>query len=841
MIFVQESIYQDHIFGKHVVRLVVSDVYDDLFKSDAQIVSDLGISLENFRTNIFQLSKVKESIKKEEGSFSMSELPFKISTSTIKTITDKRAFSFCLHANNFQKYRYCASFLYPFGQGFSEADRTFTGKLSTTISGADSDWVGAMPFDFEINPEMEVDFKALQFDLSSMSQCYLDKPILLPDGTETDSIYDRLTEIDNGNGDIERNFKHKPCYIYSKKTGHPGYIIYTTPLGTIYDSMMMLLEKTSEVLNEIVGTNFTFSIAETDLGFSVASAYYELLDQEKGYEVSKVKIDGALQKTFIAPVGSPNYKYNPYISSFLLKPVFGTGTNIHTSKENMPELYRYHESNSFLSAGNITSVLAEIARSLGCVVVTRFNSGTEIEIEFISKNTLSESANVYIVGVNSSSFDSSSIATENQIRYYAEANRLILEGGPDSEVAGDEKNTYKFQTFDKNASDHAENLRPTPALTDFRDNIKTDSLVEYKRLLLSTSWPILQRRYNGYLVNSMPINVGVLFTTPYESTPYSEYYSPSEFLHRDFMGMLNSGIFVKTTPQDGIQKLLLGSSTEVWAPATNIVINKNGENVRFKTLSDYITSLNASDKLYYENTRKITIPTWNGFSESADGSNPSWKNLKVGKKIKLKLKTLEYDSDLDEWNEVWSPVQTWSIVALERSLDKPETALELVDESIHSIFGDYESGKGSNAIQGVVNDSPLRNGVAVNDTSTNWVFECNETIITDYAVALRDDGKIEKFQPLRSKHFNRFIGIAKEGGINGEKIKVQVEGVVVLEENTIDPNKSIFIRYATGTNPNVVQSVLQTKNVNEDMIFRISRKPINERTFVLEPEYMIYV
>lgn len=840
MIFVQESIYQDHTFGKHVIRFVVADLYDNLFKTDAQIVSDLGLSIEEFRTNIFNLGSVKETLKKEEGSFSMSELGFKVTTSAIQTITDKRAFYFCLHANSLKKYRYCATFLYPLGATFDESDRTFTGKISTTISGNEHDWINAMPFDHEIYPHSEVDFKALQFDLSVMSQCFLDEKILLPDGTETDSIYDRLTEIDSGIGDIESNFKHKPSYIYAKKTPHPGYVIYTTPLGTIYDSLMMLLNRTSEVLEEVIGTAFTFNIVETDLGFSATTAYYELLDQEKGYEVKSLKTDGQLQKVFIAPPESLNYQYNPYISSFLLKPVFGTGSDIHTTKENMPEPYRFQEANSFLSAGNITSVLAEIARSLGCVVVTRFNSGTGIEIEFVSRNTLAESSDVYIVGVNASSFDSSSIALENKVIYYAEANRLILEGGPDSEVPGDEKNTYKFQIFDKNAPDHYEHFRPTPALVEFRNKIKADSLVEYKRLLLSTSYPIFQQRYDGGMVNSVPMNSGVLFLTPHESIPYSEYYSPSEFKSRSFLGYLNSGIFLKSTPQDAQQKTLLGSETPVWLPASNIIINVNGKNKRYKSLSDYITSLTASDKLFYENTRKITVPTWNGFSNSSDGSAPSWKNLKIGKKIPLKIKNLEYDSALEVWTEVWSPVTTWSIVSLERSQSKPETTIELVDESIHSIYGDFQPEKGTSQIQGIVNESPLRNGSAETEVSDTWLFECNESIKVDYAIALRDDGKIEKFQPLKSRHYNKFIGIAKQGGAIGDLIRVQTGGTVVLEELSIDVNKSLFVRYATGSTANLQQTILQSKTVDEDMIFRLCRKPLNDRAFRLEAEYMIY-
>ncbi len=835
MIFVQEAIYQDHIFGKQVVRFVVADQYDNLFKTDAQIVSDLGISSENFRTSIFNLGNTKESLKKEEGSFSMSELGFKVTTSAIQTTTDKRAFYFCLHANNFRKHRYCATFLYTLGSTFDESDRTFTGKITSTISGSEHDWIGALPWDSEIDADMEVDFKALQFDLSVMSQCFLDKPILLPDGTETDSIYDRLTEIDGGDGDIESNFKHKPCYIH--QIGDDDFIMYTTPMGTIYDTLMMLLDKTSEVLTEMIGTTFSFSIAETDLGFSVGTAYYEL---ESKFYVKNVKTDGTLRKVFIAPPESLNYKYNAYINSSLLKPVFGTGTDIHTDHATMPEAYRFQEPNSFLATGNITSLLAEIARSLGCVVITRFNSGTEIEIEFVSKNSLSISSNVYMVGVNSSSFDSSSIALENSTKYYAEANRLILEGGPDSEVAGDERNTYKYQLFDKSSPDYYENFTPTPALYDFKNNIKTDSLVEYKRLLLSTSWSILQQRAVGKSVTSIPINIGVLSFTPYHNIPYSEYYSPSEFSNRGHRNYLHSGIYVKTTPQDILQSTLLGGSTEVWAPATNIVINRSGDNLRYETLSDYITSLTASDKLYYENTRKVTTPSWNGFSANSDGSSPIWENLKIGKKIPLKIKTLEYDSVEDEWNEVWSPVSTWSIVSIERSMNKPETVIELVDESISSIYGNYDSGKGTSQVQGTVNESPLRNGTVGGEISDTWIFECNETIKADYAIALRDDGKIEKFQPLKSEHYNKFIGIAKEDGINGNVIRVQTGGIVVLENSTIDVNKSVFVRYATGTNANISQTILESKTVDEDMIFRLCRKPLNDKAFRLEPEYMIY-
>jgi hypothetical protein len=840
MIFVQESIYQDYIFGKQIIRFVVSDNYDDLFKTDAQIVSDLSIQTADFRTNIFNLGKSKETLKKDKGSFSMSELGFTVTTSAVKNITDKRAMFFCLHANNFRKHRYCATFLYPLGSSFDESDRTFTGKLSSTITGDEFDWKNASPWDFEIEADMEINFKAFQFDLSIMNECLLDEDILLPDGTETGSIYSRLTDKDGGNGDLETAFKHKPSYIYGKTGGSDGFIIYTSPQGTIYDSLMMLLDKTSEVLDEMLGTTFSFDIVETDLGISVRTAYYELKDQANGHEISELKTDGDIIDLHIAPTGSPNYDKNPYISSTLLKPVFGTATDIHTTKENMPEIYRYHESNSFLGAKNITTVLAEVARALGCVVVTRFVSGTGIEIEFVSKNTLAGSSNVYIIGANNSSFDSSSIALEDQIVYYAEANRLILEGGPDREIAGDEENTYKYQQFDPGAKDYFGNFKPTPALEEFRDKIRTDSLIEYKRLILSTSYPVTQIRFDGGVVRSTPLNHGVLFTTPYESTPYSEFYDPSKYTTRSLDTLLNSGIMVKTTPQSNEQVTLLGASTPVWQPASDVVVNINGENVTYKTLSEYVTSLNDSDKLYYENTRKITVPTWNGFSASTDGSNPSWKNIKIGQKLPLKVKTLEYDEVADEWNEVWSPVTNWSIVSLERSMDKPETTIELVDESVHSIYGNYDSGKGSSQVQGTVNQSPLRNGTVGGEISETWVFKCNEVIKADYAVALRDDGRIEKFQPLKSTHYNKFIGIAKQDGITNDVIRVQTSGIVVLENLTIDENKSLFVRYATGNNANLQQTILESKTADEDMIFRLCRKPLNNRAFHLKPEYMIY-
>lgn len=838
MIFVQESIYQDQIFGKWVSRFVVSDNYDDMFKSDAQIVTDLSLSTEQFRTNIFQLGKVKESLKQEEGSFAMSEFGFKVSTTSIQTVTDKRAFYFCLHASNFRKHRYCATFIYPYGGTFDESDRDFTGKLSSSISGDEKDWVGAVAWDSEIYPESEVDFKAYQFDLSVLKEALLDDPITILDGTEVDSIFDRLTEFDSGNGDLESNFAYKPSYIFGYDGG-TGFIKYISPLGTIYDSLQMILDRSAEVLYDLIGSNFTFTILETDLGISVAPISYELKSQTAGPgpNMKSQSIPSSfLQKLYIAPPGSPNHKWNAYISSFLVKPQFGTGYDIHSS--NIPDQYRAQESHSFKALGNVTKVLAEIARSLGCVVVTRFNSGTDIEVEFISRNTLASATDVYLYGVTSSSFDTSSIALEKKIEYYAETNRLILEGGPDKEVTGDEKNTHRVQFFDQTSKDYFEALTPTPALEEFRDKIKIDSLSEYKRLLLSTSWPIIQYRYDGGLIQSEPINVGTLYGTSYESTPNADYYNPDDYQTR--YNMLTTGIYVETTPLEASQITQLGASTPIWRPATNVVHNVNGKNIRYENLSDYITSLTSSDKVYYENTRKVTIPSWNAFSTDSGGTSPSWKNLKVGKKIPLKIKTLEYDNVLNEWLEVWSPVQTWQIISMERSHEKPETTLELIDESIFSIYGNYESEKPTGAIQGSVTENTLRNGTSDTDISDVWVFECNEIIKSDYAVALRDDGKIEKFEPLKSKHYNKFIGIAKQDGVANDIIRVQVSGIVVLENSTLDVNKSVFVRKTTGTDPNLQQTILQNKTIDEDMIFRLARKPLNERAFRLEAEYMIY-
>ena len=838
MIFVQESIYQDQVFGKWVSRFVVSDNYDDIFKTDAEIVSGLGLTVEQFRTNIFQLGKVKESLKQEEGSFAMSEFDFKVSTSSIQTVTDKRAFYFCLHANNFKKHRYCATFLYAYGGTFDESDRDFTGKISPTISGNENDWKNAAPWDSEIYPESEVDFKAFQFDLSVLKEALLDDPITILDGTQVDSIFDRLTEFNSGNGDIEKNFKYKPSYIYGYN-GATEYIKYISPLGTIYDALQMILDSSADVLYDLIGSNFTFTILETDLGISVAPISYELKDQTAGPgpEMNKQTIPSNLfQKLFIAPTGSVNHKYNAYISSFLVKPQFGTGYDIHSP--NIPDHIRAQESHSFKALGNVTKVLAEIARSLGCVVVTRFNSGTDIEVEFISRNTLASATDVYLYGVNSSSFDTSSIALEKKIEYYAETNRLILEGGPDQDVPGDEKNTHRVQFFDSYSKDYVGNLTPTKALEEYRNKIKIDNLNEYKRLLLSTSWPIVQYRLDGGIIQSEPINVGTLFGTPYESVPNDDYYNPNDYHTR--YNLLTTGIYVETTPPEASQQTHLGAGTKVWRPATNVVHNINGKNVKYENLSQYITSLTSSDKVYYQNTRKLTIPSWNAFSTDPSGTSPNWKNLKIGKKIPLKIKTLEYDNILDQWLEVWSPVQKWQIISLERSHEKPETTLELIDESIFSIYGNYESEKPTGSIQGSVTENTLRNGTSDTDISETWVFECSEIIKTDYAVALRDDGKIEKFEPLKSKHYNKFIGIAKQDGIATDVIRVQVSGIVVLENTVLDVNKSVFVRKATGTDPNLQQTILQNKTVDEDMIFRLARKPINERAFKLEAEYMIY-
>jgi len=235
----------------------------------------------------------------------------------------------------------------------------------------------------------------------------------------------------------------------------------------------------------------------------------------------------------------------------------------------------------------------------------------------------------------------------------------------------------------------------------------------------------------------------------------------------------------------------------------------------------------ARDKQYYETEYSLTVPYWNAFSKNSNGSNSSWRNIKLGSKIKIAETVKRFYNG----NWIEEDIQRdFVVVGIEINLQKPETKLKL-----HSLerfaYGWWEGNEGllppfimSTLNSGFTSEDPI----LVQD----FEIEEDEEILLGDAVMLLSNGKIAKSKS-QSIYYNKTIGIAKRSGSEGEIIPVQISGRVVNENYIFTKiGKRVYAR--TNSNGiNITENILHNPNPEEDMIISLGMID-SSNSFILE-------
>lgn len=295
---------------------------------------------------------------------------------------------------------------------------------------------------------------------------------------------------------------------------------------------------------------------------------------------------------------------------------------------------------------------------------------------------------------------------------------------------------------------------------------------------------------------------------------------------------IHTGIYVKTKPIEPIQIQRIGL-VDVWRPASKIFANINGTDLDFDSLSKYVNYILARDKQYYETEYSLTVPYWNAFSKNADGSNSSWKYIKLGSKVKI----AETVKRFHNCNWLEEDIQRdFVVVGIEINLQKPETKLKL-----HSLerfaYGWWEGNEG---LLPLFMMSMLNSGFTPEDSTLlqNYEIEENEEILSGDAVMLLPSGRIAKSKS-RSIYHNKTIGIAKESSSGQEIILVQISGRVVSDNYAFTKIGGQVYARTNLYGINITENILHCPNVAEDMVICLGTID-SPNSFILEIVEFLY-
>ncbi|MBX3045287.1 MAG: hypothetical protein KIT33_12585 [Candidatus Kapabacteria bacterium] len=772
MRYFQKYSYREHNHGTQTVIFAVSDSYEELFQN-------IGIE-----TDIFILESVRKDLNTEEGSFAIDELPFSINQLACQSDEDHNALFFCLNATDLKFNRYCALF---FGSLPILENLDFIGKIDSKVSGDDKIWQSGN-YGFEINPLREYNFTAYSFDIRVLEEAKITSNIYKTvdnDNIQISNIIDRWR--DNNYQTFSELFNHE--IFFWRNTASLQYC-YFSPLGNLYKIIQKYLDFTAEILQEKLGISLNLQLLESDLGIGVQLAVYKFIQTLiNGFPVSRWEVESGeeIRGLRLRDNWVPDSTTSAaHICIKMIDPYYSADSEEdETIASNEKEF-------SFLMLDNTAELLFSIARSLACYILPSYVAGNQINFEFKSRKGIVENDYTYIIGSQEAGFDTSSILTSNKNSYYSNANNNANDGF-DSYVQGDSSKDFTTKNNERK-------------LTEQRKNIK------YDRLLFSSSPTMIGlKNEQGIVRNYQPLNA--VYRNSYLRTYDESNYDYGIKYKGEKSSYLHTSIYIHTVPAPESEVATnLGSIIPVARPVAGVVAKVNNENMHFNTLTDYVNYIMSRDVQYYETEYNLTVPYWNGFSKNTDGSNPSWKNIKLGSKIKLYESIKRYEDE--EWIDV-DVQREYVVVGIERNLQKPETTLKL-----HSLdrfaFGTWDSP----VSPPVFIFQPGTQSNLYDESMDVESFESDTEIESGDVVMIKPNQKIMKAEN-KSIYYHYPIGIALSSGGVGDTIVVQLSGLVKSSRyDFLQAGKMIQLRY----NPadlNLSTSLLEDKTADEDMIVNL--------------------
>lgn len=814
MLFYQDYTITEYQFGRQTIRFAVSDNYSELYTSNGT------------ETDIFQLETIKQDLNITEAEFAVDELSFTVNSLSCLKDTDKNALAFMLECK--AKSRYVAVFMYAENGTPASENIMFLGKVNNAVTGEDKKWTGAT-FAVLINPEREYKFSALSLDLALLEECAFSGDVYDETSTRVDNIYERLKGAD-GDYSLIANL----CaghYIITQKYYDFGYYCNLPHMIKLYDAIHLYLMQASAMLEDLHGINVTFNLQDSTLPYKATATNYEIHydNGQQNNGVHKIFVEtgeGKLYDLHLNTVQTANEK-NLYIDGRLLyanldRPYWDEAnddTVLPKSTSYQQDRFYNERPFSFYSYGNVSALLFEIARALGCYLTTSSevtNDGLSVNIQFVSRQNLTEAENTYIIGASDASIDTGSAEADGANAFYGKSNDLTIDGY-------DRIKLLPLQSLNSSPIVEAVETNASIETEKQRKASKNENSTEFSRLALTTSQTLyymgenkdteITVQYTDILPLNAVVDNGVVISDPRYMLTTALYIE----------GIITNDQIVGTPPPTTIPATAMRPIGKIFGTVDGVAM-KSDDGTEGVQLADYVNIIAGRDKTYFETEYTLTVPFWSGFSKSANGSNASRSNIKLGSVIELNEKIRKYENGT--WSD-YTPAEgtQFVVVSKETALDKPETKLKLQNVSRFA-YGTYtptaETQVLGKYIETVMQGENIENGK----------IAYGQIINVGDAVSMNADGNIYK-TICNTNYRGQFVGVAVQA--TNELIAYQSAGVVSNPYFEFIPQMPIFVRNVNDGMPNISQQYRgnYTPIINENLVIRLGY-PISSTSFQLD-------
>lgn len=767
------NIYNYYEDGVGDVRLVfsLSDTYAGVFENDGLLC------------NVFSIKSTKKDLEVAQGITAQDELQITCNEADILTDTDQDAFDLFFSARDADNRVFCAVFI---NINSSTVDCSFDNAdmiavIQPDMKGKASRWHGA---NYNASPAPVREWSARA---NNFSEAILDKFDTkdLINGLTVDSV-EIIPPISNTW--ISEHVADYKGWFHASRYGaeRKGVFNDLVDLGEV---LTKLMEQFATALNNKGLTGYTVTLDDIVFDYEFAPAKPR---RDSLAEVVNNKDLGFGSITVVSTIATADSTVNYDVADFEgYEPDIDHRKNVDLYGEpderllihwRMLKPTKEEEKLSFWSRKTFLDFLYAIGYSFGMYAMIYNTDPNHLHIKFVNRKNLTK-WEVYPVGATSDDIDIKPTSDSNNA-YSGSGSMYTADGG----------DTYVRQYASA----------PTPSE-------KRSKQKDGEALLLTASRSFCKIGEDGYAGDDGSVIYSMLL--PHNGTILQKINDIWVPQHR--AAGISTALYMRSTQNHDL--LHLDSGEYYITPVSRIVVRVDGVAYWFYSLSDYANYINARAGKYYEFERTIEVPYLCAFSQSSDGSSPSWKHIALGC-------TKNYDGI------------SYTIIGIERNYEARTTKLRM---QLTSRFAFTEVGSVDFDGSGSAAGSVTTGDYADNKDNT---FIAASAIKAGDAVMITEDATVKRAENT-SATYATTIGIALQSAEPGALIRVALPGSVLTSSRySFTPGERLFVRKTIPPTLNISNELLTVANaaVTEQSVIEIG-VAVTESSFALSSpfEYLL--
>jgi len=751
--FRQVSTIHEDGYGEVTVLIVLSNTVAGLYATEG-----------TKETNVFLIGSSKKDLEVSAGTQAQDELSITVDAASVATENDAEALAYFRDAQDSSLNRFIAVYINTaeLPDPPDPDDCEFFGRIDPELKARDIKLQGD-EWGTDWNPDREWDANASTFmdisfdDIKLKDLIYGNEELNvtgIDEDWEDDNVSDRLSYFRSDNDDfIESLFG-------LREAKQEGLVNLSALLRKLADNFEQTL------LDQGIGT-FSVVIDDIELDMKFSPARFSVQD---GWD----RTLNVFRKNRL--LFEYKVKADDAVSCFLGDSHATTDDSIFVSYRLAKPGDKGESEFTYDKFETFTDLLYGVAESLNLYVRFDVTESSTLHVSWISRQSIEDAPQIYIRDTTSGSLDLSVSPKEDRERHIGLATKYSMDG-PD-EFWMDSQTPRGSSK--RHQSESGKGLHP-PLTTGVTLLNLSDRFDERPNFIVTQDF-----------IGQIPHN-----------TKFYTDGSPSDLGLQSFD--VSSLIYV-CVEQNG--EYINDTAEKIFLPVRKVHATVEGSDRTFDCLSEYVNEQNARAEGFFSASYEVEVPFLMGFSENSDGSSPSWKALRLGRRTTIEEEGVPREFIVVGIERNYQAVTTK--VKLHRASRFAFTPASGLDEDeVVTIGGGFTPGTSTHGVRGTIIHECIADGdIAMGDA----VLVLNQ-----------DDAGLVHVRRATSteKDCGFTIGLALSSALDGDAVEIQTSNRFECIDYSFVAGLPVYVRTSTLPAHNLSQDLLTARTSTEDAVITV--------------------